>query len=185
MRIASCSLSLALTVSIVTAGGAHAQATTPSGYACEDDLIEIMFAPASRVLLRDGVPVDLNGAATVDVEQLLQDVSWHEWHRIADVSPERLDELRAKGEARTGESLYDLNNIYRLRVPKDSDVWVLSRNLEKLPGVHLARPVPRPSPHQVRQTSNLNRNTCRRRPWRRPESTRSTRGPFRGVTARA
>jgi len=122
------------------------QNQTNPPYASVDDLIEVMFAQDSRVRLRNGAPVDLATNALTGVDGVLQKLSWFEWYRICDVPEERLDEIQAKGEANTGKPVYNLNNIYRLRIPKGLDVWAISKELEALPGIILARPVPKPMP---------------------------------------
>jgi serine protease len=115
-------------------------------YACEEDLIEVMFAQDSKIRLQKGGPVDLSTNALAGLDEVLQKFSWFEWSRICDVPEERLDEVQAQGEANTGKSVYNLNNIYRLRIPEGHDVWAVSQELERLPGIILARPVPRPMP---------------------------------------
>ena len=112
----------------------------------EEDLIEVMFAQDSKVRLRDGALVDLATNALAGVDGVLQKLEWFEWYRICDVPEERLDEIQARGEANTGKPVYNLNNIYRLRIPKGHDVWAISQELEALPGIMLARPVPKPVP---------------------------------------
>ncbi len=123
---------------------------TPSGqpYACEEDLIEVMFAQDSEVRLRGGALVDLKTDALTGVNEVLAKAVSVEWYRICDVPEERLNQIQSRGEANTGKPLYNLNNIYRLRISKDKDmdVWEVSRELEALPGVMLARPVPKPMP---------------------------------------
>ena len=126
--------------------GPAAQNRTGQGYACEEDLIEAMFAWDSRVRLRGGTLVDLTTNALSGVDGMLQKLSWFEWYRICDVPEERLDEIQSRGEANTDKPVYNLNNIYRLRIPKGYDVWALSAELEALPGIILARPVPKPVP---------------------------------------
>ena len=122
------------------------QNQTSPPYASVDDLIEVMFTQDSRVRLRNGALFDLSTNALAGVDGFLQKLSWFEWYRICDVPEERLDEIQAKGEANTGKPVYNLNNIYRLRIPKGLDVWAISRELEALPGIILARPVPKPMP---------------------------------------
>jgi len=122
------------------------QNPTSQPYACEDDLIEVMFTQDSRVRLRNGALVDQATNALAGVDGVLQRLAWHEWYRICDVPEEKLDEIQAKGEANTGKPVYNLNNIYRLRIPKGLDVWAISQELETLPGIILARPVPKPMP---------------------------------------
>jgi len=115
-------------------------------YPCEEDLIEVMFATDSKVRLRDGAPVDLATNALAGVDDILQELDWSEWYRICDVPEEMLDEIQAHGEANTGEPVYNLNNIYRLRIPMGLDVWAISEELEALSGIMLARPVPEAVP---------------------------------------
>jgi hypothetical protein len=122
------------------------QNPTSLPYASVDDLIEVMFAQDSRVRLRNGALVDFATNALAGVDGVLQRLAWHEWQRICDVPEERLDEIQAKGEANIGKPVYNLNNIYRLRIPKGLDVWSISKELEALPGIILARPVPIPMP---------------------------------------
>ncbi|MCJ7577182.1 MAG: FG-GAP-like repeat-containing protein [candidate division Zixibacteria bacterium] len=119
---------------------------TSQPYACEDDLIEVMFAQDSRVRLRGGTLVDLTTNALGGVDGVLGKFAWFEWYRICDVPEDRLDEIQARGEANTGKPVYNLNNIYRLRIPKGHDVWAIGEELEALPGIILARPVPKPMP---------------------------------------
>jgi hypothetical protein len=126
--------------------GPSMQNATNQPYASEADLIEILFARDSRVRLRNGILIDLETNALAGVDGVVQRLPWFEWYRICDVPEERLDEIQARGEANTGKPVYNLNNIYRLRIPKRLDVWAISRELEALPGIILARPVPKPAP---------------------------------------
>ncbi|MBU1698937.1 MAG: VCBS repeat-containing protein [Candidatus Eisenbacteria bacterium] len=119
--------------------------TPPPPYSCENDLVEIMFKKDARVRLRGGTPVDLNAAnALIGIDQVLSRVSWSEWRRICDVSEELIDELTAQGEAVSGNELYNPNNMYRLRIGSGPDIWEICRDLESCPGIHRARPVPKP-----------------------------------------
>ncbi|UCD29925.1 MAG: VCBS repeat-containing protein [Planctomycetota bacterium] len=125
------------------------QASGVAGYACEEDLIEVMFKWESRVRLRRGAPVDLTSNAMDGVDGVLERIAWHEWSRTCGISEERLDEFQSRGEANTGKPVYNLNNIYRLYIPKGLDIWQICRDLEKLPGIMTARPVPKPPPLPV------------------------------------
>ena len=117
-------------------------------YESEGDLIEIMFIKDAAVRLRDGNPLDLSGMGSMDgVQEILQLTDSFVWERITSVSEEELDAMETNGEDRTGEDLYNLNNIYRLRFEGDIDIWELSNMLEELPGIILARPVPLPQPN--------------------------------------
>jgi len=136
---------LLLGLLIITVGGPSAGLGQP--YSSEDDLVEVMFSPDSRVRLRGGAPVDLGAKqGLTGVNQVLQKLAWSQWQPISDVPEVRLDEIQAIGEANTGQPVYNLNNIFRLRIPKGLDVWAISAELEALPGVMLARPVPKPMP---------------------------------------
>jgi hypothetical protein len=126
--------------------GPSIQNPTNQPYASEDDLIEVMFAQDSRVRLRNGALVDLAANALSGVDGVLGKFAWFEWYRICDVPEEKLDEIQAKGEANTGKPVYNLNNIYRLRIPMGHDVWAIGEELEALPGIIFARPVPKPMP---------------------------------------
>ncbi|MEE9444014.1 MAG: FG-GAP-like repeat-containing protein [candidate division Zixibacteria bacterium] len=115
-------------------------------YPYENDLIEIMFSPSIQARLRDGVPVDLKRDALVGMKNLLAQRAAVEWHRICDVPEERLDSIHARGEARSGKSLYNLNNIYRLKLHDEIEIWEFCQQLEELPEIMCARPVPKPMP---------------------------------------
>ncbi len=116
-------------------------------YESEDDFIEIMFRKDAVVRLRDGNLLDLSGTGAVDgVHEILQLTDSFVWERITSVSEEELDAMETNGENRTGEDLYNLNNIFRLRFEGDIDIWELSNMLEELPGIMIARPVPLPQP---------------------------------------
>jgi len=113
-------------------------------YDCEINLIEVMFDWDAKVRMRRGALVDEMTDALAGVNEILSQSTEAEWFRICDVPEARLDQLQAKGEANTGEQLYNLNNIYRLKISVDQDVWAVSSELESLPGIILARPVPKP-----------------------------------------
>ncbi|MCK4546180.1 MAG: VCBS repeat-containing protein [Candidatus Eisenbacteria sp.] len=129
-------------------------------YACEENLIEVMFEWGSEVRIRDGVPVDLATNALDGVDPVLERAAWFEWQRICDVPEARLDEIQARGEANSGTPVYNLNNIYRLRIPKELDVWEISRELEDLPGIMLARPVPKPTPAPIPSNWESSQQHC-------------------------
>ena len=131
-------------VSMFSFSSAESAAPPDQPYACEEDLIEVMFAQDSKVRVRGGALVDLTTDALAGVDEVLTKAGSVEWYRICDVPEGRLDEIHSRGEANTGKSLYNLNNIYRLHITNGLDVWTVSRELEALPGIMLARPVPKP-----------------------------------------
>ncbi len=118
-------------------------------YPCENNLIEIMFMPESEVRMRQGRPADLKGQALEGMAEILGRLRGFEWSRICDVPEETLDRLHSEGQAKSGQVLYNLNNIYRLRIEGHQDIWEIARQLEELPGIMLARPVPLPTPLPV------------------------------------
>jgi hypothetical protein len=124
----------------------RASAASQERYASEDDLMEVMFAQDSKVRMRGDKLVDLSTNALAGVDRVLAKSTTIRWQRICDLPEERLDQIHSRGELNTGKSLYNLNNIYRLRIGKGADIWELSRELEKLPGIIYARPVPKPIP---------------------------------------
>ncbi len=113
-------------------------------YAFEANLMEVMFNGESRVRMRNGTPTDLSTHALQGVDQVLSSLQWHEWQRLTDVPESTVDNWETNGEFRTGKDIYNLNNIYRLKIPEGYDVWKLAEQLEALPGIYSARPVPRP-----------------------------------------
>jgi serine protease len=125
---------------------ADAATVAAKPYACENDLIEVMFAEDSRVRLRGGTLVDLQTKAVDGTDAILAPLAWHEWLRITDVPEDRVDELNATAVSRSGAPVYNMNNVYRLRIPEGHDIWELAQAMEALPGVILARPVPKPMP---------------------------------------
>jgi len=116
-------------------------------YPCKENLIEVMFMPESQVRLRGGKPVDLAYTKALEgVEAALEKVQPYTWRRVCDVSEEKLDELHMRGELNTGQAVYNLNNIYRLRISEGHDIWTLCEELQSLPGIINAKPMPLPTP---------------------------------------
>ena len=113
-------------------------------YLCEEDWIEVMFATESRVRIRNGNLIDLASQALQGTDQVLNKLEWHKWYRITDAPESTIDGWEANGERNTGEDIYNLNNIYRLQIPKEHDVWKICKDLQALPGIDLAMPVPKP-----------------------------------------
>lgn len=114
-------------------------------YACEEDVIAVKFTRDSQVRLRAGDLVDLSTTdALTGVDQVLSRVPWAEWYRMCETPEELLDEFTAQAEANAGKQLTNPNNMYHLRIAPGFDVWEISRDLEALPGVQTARPVPKP-----------------------------------------
>lgn len=115
-------------------------------YTFEEEWIEVMFSNESKVRMRNGNLVDLTTHALAGVDQILGVLKWHEWSRLTDLPESTIDSWEVNGEQRTGQDIYNLNNIYRLKIPKGNDTWEIARQLEDLPGIYLARPVPKPMP---------------------------------------
>ncbi|MCF8366017.1 MAG: hypothetical protein K9H16_09560, partial [Bacteroidales bacterium] len=112
---------------------------------CENYIMDVMFQDDSKVRIRDGELTDLLTDATAGVQNILGKLPWFEWERFSEVTEEILDQLSENGHSRTGQQVYNLNNIYRLRVPEQDNIWSLAMALESLPGIIYARPVPKPA----------------------------------------
>ena len=80
-------------------------------YDCEEDLIEVMFAWDSRVRMRSGAITDLATNALDGIPHLLSGLDWHEWQPFSGVPEETIDQWEITGEQRSGDDLYNLNNI--------------------------------------------------------------------------
>ncbi len=114
-------------------------------YPCEPDLIEIMFIQESMVRLVEGWPEDLSGLnATEGVDLVLAGAGGGEWLRVTDVPELVLDDLASIASSNLGEPVYNLNNIYRIRLFSGVDPRLVAFELENLPGVHLAYAVALP-----------------------------------------
>ncbi len=114
------------------------------GYESESDLIEVMFSDDAAIRLRDGSLVDINSGLEINLQALPADKSSYQWLRFSNLAEERLEELRLSGQTKSGRQLYDMNNIYRLRVENSADIWQLAEDLEAQGNIIFARPVPRP-----------------------------------------
>lgn len=120
-----------------------APAAAQERYPSEPELLEIVFIPECAVRLVGGVLVDFSGLdATAGIEGLLAPRAY-EWQRLSDVPEPVVDQWEAEGELASGIDLHNLNNIYRLRfLAPEPALWLLAADLEALPGVQLASPVP-------------------------------------------
>lgn len=132
-----------------TPGTQASASVIPPRYPCEDDLIEVMFDWGAKIRLVGGQPADYAGSATAGIQNVLGKLGSCSWNRICDVSEEKFDEIQARGENGSREPVYNLNNILYLRIPDGLDVWLISGDLESLPGIMQARPVPKPAPAPV------------------------------------
>ncbi len=115
-------------------------------YAFEEEWIEVMFSGESKVRIRNGNLTDLTTRALLGVDDILNELQWHTWQRLTDLPETTIDNWETNGERNTGEDIYNLNNIYRLKIPKGNDTWKIAERLEALPGIYLAKPVPKPVP---------------------------------------
>lgn len=141
---------LAMTINCIP-GFSQAEEANPlslikNSYSCEEDWIEVMFSSDSKVRMRNGVLVDYAMKAMPETKLVLNKLDWHKWYRISDVPETVIDNWEITGERNTGQDLYNLNNIFRLQIPKGQDVWKICAELEALSGIEKASPVPRPTP---------------------------------------
>ena len=128
---------------VLLAFGASAQEIRT--YPCEEDLIEIMFDIDSMVRLEGDVLVDLSGLNAIEgVDMVVAAHGGGLWSRLVDLPEPMLDDWAATASLELGEQVYNLNNIYRLRLLMPGDVRLAAMELEMLPGVHMAYPVALP-----------------------------------------
>ncbi|MCX6268112.1 MAG: S8 family peptidase [Bacteroidetes bacterium] len=113
-------------------------------YAFEERWIEVMFSTESKVRMRNGNIMDLATQALQGTGEILKELKWYRWHRLTDVPESTVDRWEVNGELNTGQDLYNLNNIYRLEIADGNDTWKIAERLQALPGIYLARPVPKP-----------------------------------------
>ncbi len=151
-------LLIAIGLTCCFAAGTHAFSLpsaegTSSGTAviqsCENDLIEVMFENGSAVRLRNGTLVDLKTNALEGLDAVLQQVAWYRWQRLTDLPESTIDAWETTGEQNTGTDLYNLNNIYWLKIPPSDNIREIAASLEALPGIYMARPVPKPTPPPI------------------------------------
>ncbi len=127
-------------------GFAPGDTVSEARYPAERDLLEVMFCPQSRVRLRQGRLVDLEGDALRGLDRALGGDLRYEWSPFAPLQEAVIDSLQSEAAEQATSPLYDLNNMYRLRLLSTCNPWVLSSALEALPGIIYARPTPLPSP---------------------------------------
>lgn len=115
-------------------------------YLHEADLVEVMFILESRVSLDETILVDESGLnATDGVEAVLAAAGGGEWTRLCAEVPELdVDEWAFEASENLEQPVYNLNNIYRLRLIGGGAAAVVAAELQALPGVHLAYPVALP-----------------------------------------
>lgn len=114
-----------------------------SSFAFEPQLMEVTFVQGSQVRLRGGNLVDFSGSgALAGVNAILDTIPGYFWAPFSEVPESELDNLAAQAELNGGAPVYNLNNAYRLHLPPGYDIWALSAQLDSLPGVSYAEPVP-------------------------------------------
>jgi hypothetical protein len=111
----------------------------------------VKFKEGTRV--RRGA-LGLRGAASFDPARLDGVLARHGLgpaglRRLLALPETRLDELRERGERRSGRALADMNLYFRLEVPPGKDAAALCDELNALPFVERAEPAPRPLPAPV------------------------------------
>ncbi|MCP4571016.1 MAG: S8 family serine peptidase [bacterium] len=115
-------------------------------YPHEAALVEVMFLQESWVRLDGPVLLDQSGMNAVDgVEPLVLAAGGGEWTRLcAEVPEPEVDQWAVTASANLEEPVYNLNNIYRLRLTGGGDAALVAADLQALPGVQLAYPVALP-----------------------------------------
>src|SRR5687768_15249485 len=136
MRTAT-SLALVLLVALVpdVAGAAH-----------EPDLLDVKFKEGTTVRLRGGRPADVGNQAAVrsDLQGILHAFADAAWDRTHSVDETVLDRFRREGQANRAKPLPDLNNYFRLRLPRGLTAARAKEILERYESVEAAYFVPKP-----------------------------------------
>ena len=112
----------------------------------ETDLINVIFQDGSRIRLRDGNLVDLEGA-NLSSGRARSALSADSGGSITPTFPsgeEEIDRQREQAEALSGEALPDLNNSYRIKLPAGLSVEVAIALFNQMDEVYGAFPAPKP-----------------------------------------
>ena len=135
-----------LAVIVLAAGIGNVAGTTPADTSYEPDVLDVKFREGTKVRLRDGRPADQANEAAVDsdLRGILRAFSQAAWTRTHSVDEDVLDRLRVNGQANTPKPLPDLNNYFRLRLPRGLSAAQAKEILERYPSVEAAYLVPKP-----------------------------------------
>ena len=95
---------VSLTLLLVPLLAATVAARTPARYPAEPGLIEVVFAPESRVRLRDGVLRDFGAPALAGVDDALEPATAASWEKLSHVPEESVDRMRETGMANMGRT---------------------------------------------------------------------------------
>ena len=107
------------------------------------ELITVKFVQGSKVSLREGKLVTLDGNKLKPFE-VLAHYPGLQVERLFSRSEQKLHEERKEGEIRSGKELPDLDLYYRLRVPSGTSIVALIDDLNNLEIVEVAYPAPPP-----------------------------------------
>jgi serine protease len=126
-----------------------AQSVVPPGY--DPSRIEVKFVDDMDVQLDvSGIPMDrgLRGLNTAQAVTVLNTIaaSGGIWNRSMGTPEAVVDRMRATAQTNLGRAVADLNNYFFLRVPAGEDAAAWMDQLNALPSVELASPVPLPMP---------------------------------------
>lgn len=126
---------------LIVIGQVHAQ------YACSPDLLEVLFQPEYAFRLRDDRLITQGVAQSDAMRLMMEDMAPVQWERLTErVAEQTLDQMHQQAETRLGRPVYNLNNIFYLRLSGGQDVWLVAEQLKNLPEVLNAYPVPQPMP---------------------------------------
>ncbi len=112
----------------------------------ERDLIQLKFKNGLSIRLRNGQPTDLtrralNSARSVAAFSAVRDGAWMRGSSLSEVE---LTTMLRRAEQRSGQTVPDLNLIFRLKLPPGMDAAAAIDLFGSLPEVEWAAPVPKP-----------------------------------------
>jgi hypothetical protein len=133
-----------------TAAAPHASAGPPAEGYYARPRVEFAFDDALAVRLQGRDFRGADGWEAAEIERLLVQAGAQDWRRLfVTATPGRLDELRAKGEARLGFRLPDLNSWYSVALADEAAATALAEQLSRHPHLRQVGVAPLPEPHAV------------------------------------
>ena len=116
-------------------------------YACEADLIEVLFHPDYQMRLRQNQLIAEARAPSANSVKILSSLGSISWERLTrQVTEAQLDTYQKRAEKQLHKPVYNMNNIFYLHLNDGQDVWDITQQLKVLPEIINAYPVPLPKP---------------------------------------
>ena len=120
---------------------------TQAQYACEIDLLEVLFSPDYQIRLRQDQLRAESRSVSPEFTHTIKRMGSVSWQRLAGQTTEaQLDSYHVQAERQLQHPVYNMNNIFYLRLHDEQDVWEITETLKQMPEVINAYPVPLPMP---------------------------------------